>query len=377
VPSALDQLLSATSGVIAVLDHQPDPGLLQARLAQTVAFIPRLLQRPHADGSSALVWVTDGEFSLERHLTHIDLTAQDHCDGQTDAWNPRGDDRALYQLASRILNEPFDAAIPPWRLTVVDGVGRGRAALILKFAGAVPHGIHPQGGADVLSRLVNADRVGPVPPQVDIDAVIAADLAAAQEAEESATAPRPGPPSEGVSPLDRLRSAAEEIARTVSDPRRLPEMGEAIVGTIRILGDQLTAATGSSGTKRPVRRHIDTVTVPAAMATHSASTREGSPEALIDAAVGHALDRYPAHRSWEEPVVDHHHFDGPATPHIAGARLDHVFAVDPLAPGSPLRASVVGFGDQLDIALHMDTALLTRPDRLRGLILGALAHRLH
>jgi diacylglycerol O-acyltransferase len=107
---------------------------LVPRYRQRVRFRPLNIGHP--------VWVDDAEFDLDRHVRHATL--------------PRpGTDAQLRDLAARVLAQRLDPRRPLWEMTVVDGLGGGRVALIDKTHHAMVDGIS---SVDIATLLFDLER---------------------------------------------------------------------------------------------------------------------------------------------------------------------------------------------------------------------------
>lgn len=110
-------------------------------LAGRVVRVPRL-RRVLADtppGCGRPVWVDDPRFDIRDHVAAVPCPAP-------------GDERALLDLAARLLLEPLPRTRPLWRATFVTGLTGGDVALILVFHHVMTDGL---GGLAVLANLVD------------------------------------------------------------------------------------------------------------------------------------------------------------------------------------------------------------------------------
>lgn len=125
-------------GAVLVIDT---PELAAADIAQRLAAVPRLRQRllPVPLGGGPPVWVDDAHVDLTQHVVVVDCP------------EPR-DETALLALAADRLTTPLPRDRPLWSVTIVHGLGGGRAALIVVFHHVIADGI---GGLAVLARLLD------------------------------------------------------------------------------------------------------------------------------------------------------------------------------------------------------------------------------
>ena len=109
------------------------------RYRQRVRFAPLALGRP--------VWQDDPHFNLAYHVRHTALP-------------PPGDDADLCRLMARLMSQPLDRNRPLWESWLVEGLPRGRWAVISKVHHCMVDGIS---GVELLTVLLSTDRDEPVP----------------------------------------------------------------------------------------------------------------------------------------------------------------------------------------------------------------------
>ena len=170
-----------------------DPAALERLVVERVGAVPRLRQRlvPAPLGCGRPFWVDDPAADPIRHLRRIPCPAP-------------GDERALLDLAARVMTTPLAPTRPLWSAAVVTGLADGGVALLVLLHHVLADGV---GGLAVLSALADgAPEPEPLPPA------------------------RPAP--------TRRQLAADAAARRRQAVRRLP-------GGIRSLRRWLRAAGGS------------------------------------------------------------------------------------------------------------------------------------
>jgi diacylglycerol O-acyltransferase len=111
---------------------------LVPRYRQRLAFVPLAQGRP--------VWVDDPHFNPRFHVRHTALPAP-------------GDERQLARLAGRVFSQALDRSRPLWEIWLVEGLARGRFALLSKTHHALVDGVS---GVDVVSVLFDSSP-NPVP----------------------------------------------------------------------------------------------------------------------------------------------------------------------------------------------------------------------
>ncbi|MEM9517037.1 MAG: wax ester/triacylglycerol synthase domain-containing protein [Actinomycetota bacterium] len=187
-----DRRLSSTFANVAILDRRPDVERLRARLVDAARRIPQLRQRvDEGFGGLAPRWVVDNELDVRSHVHHVALPSP-------------ATHRQLYDLATRLTADPFDASRPLWRFTVIDGLPKGRAALLQKVHHSITDG---EGGVELALAYLDLEREPP--------------------AANSSPAPPPDPPSPEPPPPeppapDADDAAAEAVRRTLATALRVP-----------------------------------------------------------------------------------------------------------------------------------------------------------
>jgi|GEM_PF-6292954 len=98
-------------GVYLALDRAPDFDLLRARVAALVEVFPRLRSRiAEIEAEATPVWIETGALNLAEHL----------CERGEEAWRSHAD--IVAELVGSV-HESLDSKAPPWRLSVLRGVG--------------------------------------------------------------------------------------------------------------------------------------------------------------------------------------------------------------------------------------------------------------
>jgi diacylglycerol O-acyltransferase / wax synthase len=168
---------------------------LVPRYRQKLAFVPYGQGRPK--------WVDDPHFNLRYHVRHTAL--------------PRpGTDAELKRLAGRLFAQRLDRAKPLWEIWLVEGLDRGRFALVSKTHHALVDGIS---GVDITSVLYDAtpdpeDPIDPPPPWVPRPEPSSSELLA-EALLERATVPAEA--IRGLRALTRApRKAAEKLVETAA-----------------------------------------------------------------------------------------------------------------------------------------------------------------
>src|ERR1700750_1971908 len=155
-----DPWLNPSGGAISIHDRMPDMDHFRAQLAYTVATVPRLME--HVVGGvgrfSPPVWRADPRVGPAHHNRALSLA-------------PPGSMRQLLDAAAQIYQDPYDRTRPLWMMYVIGGMEGGRAASIFKIHHAVADGT---GAARRSELYIQPTREAPDPPEVDLDALLAA-----------------------------------------------------------------------------------------------------------------------------------------------------------------------------------------------------------
>ena len=141
-----DPVLRSTIVAVALLRRSPDMARLRERLALAVEALPRLAHACAPATVGVPHWADVADFDLDHHITHVRLPAP-------------GSMRQLLDLAAEQAGEAFDPARPLWHLTVVEGLRRGQAAMVMKIHHAVTDGV---GGVGLLPIFTDLE---PDPPE--------------------------------------------------------------------------------------------------------------------------------------------------------------------------------------------------------------------
>jgi WS/DGAT/MGAT family acyltransferase len=204
--------------------------------------------------------MVDEEFDLDYHFRHIALPAP-------------GSLRQLFDICTRIYEDPFDRTRPLWLFVAIDGVEGGKTALFSKLHHTLSDGI----SALRLSEMyIDRDRRPEPPPDVDLAAVFAA-AAAEQAADRSEGGPPPTTlTASATSSMNHVirrqagvaRRAAETMASWSTDPRKALDAGQKAVDGVRSTLGQVRGGGGEGPggsplwTKRSRRRHLEFLRVP-------------------------------------------------------------------------------------------------------------------
>ena len=137
---------------LAILDPSTAPGGsldlgdVQRHIEERLHLLPpfrwRLAEVPF--GIDHPWWVDDPDFDIEFHVRELALPAP-------------GDDAQLAVQVERLVSRPLDRSKPLWEIYLVQGLERGRVALVPKIHHAVVDGVS---GAEIMGTLFDLEPTG-------------------------------------------------------------------------------------------------------------------------------------------------------------------------------------------------------------------------
>jgi diacylglycerol O-acyltransferase / wax synthase len=278
-----DPFLNSTFGSVTVLDQPADVGRLRRRLLQMVVRIPRLHQRvvPGLGRFAPPEWHDDPNFDIDFHFRHVALPAP-------------GTERQLWDLASQIVQDPFDRTRPLWEFVLIDGLEGGRGAMVQKMHHTITDG---EGGIRMSEQFIDVVREAP-----DVDEVV--------------ITPEPPPPHTNVfetaadtfahtfrRSIGVAQRAAGEAVDAVCHPSRIT----ALPGDVAMLAGsavrQITITDHAHSplwTERSLRRRFEVLDVPFDDAYRAAKALGGSLNDFFVTGAAGGAGAY--HRELGEPV---------------------------------------------------------------------------
>src|SRR5262245_19533086 len=277
-----DPHLTSTFATVSVLDRPPDFDRLRARMDRARVAVPRLGWRvqPAPVNLSAPMWVDDPEFDIDLHVRRLALPEP-------------GSMRQLLDLATLITLDPFERTRPLWQFTVIEGLSRGRAALVQKLHHTITDG---EGGVQMALQYLDFERDAPDPEPVVAEPLVE-------------VAP-PAPPTTAEALRDLLvggfrfpLSVVRQVRELLADPASIPTAGTAAVDTIRGVVTQLSdveQARAPLGGARSLRRGAEGARTPFAETKEAAARLGGSLNTAFITAAAEAASRY--HIELGEPV---------------------------------------------------------------------------
>jgi diacylglycerol O-acyltransferase / wax synthase len=269
-----DPYLTSTFATVSVLDRPPDFDRLRARMDRARVAVPRLGWRvqPAPVNLSAPTWVDDPEFDIDLHVRRLAVPEP-------------GSVRQLLDLATLITLDPFECTRPLWQFTVIEGLSRGRAALVQKMHHTITDG---EGGVQMALQYLDFARDAPDPEPV-----------AAEPVEEVAPPP---PPTTAEALRDLIiggfrfpLSVVRQVRELLADPASIPMAGTAAVDTIRGVVTQLSdveQARSPLWRERSLRRRFEVARAPFAETKEAAKRLGGSLNTAFVTAAAEAAARY-------------------------------------------------------------------------------------
>ncbi|MGE0507591.1 MAG: wax ester/triacylglycerol synthase domain-containing protein [Acidimicrobiia bacterium] len=276
-----DPYLSSTFGNVTILDRKVDIDHVRRRLDRATHAIPRLRQRvqPAPANLAAPLWVDDPQFELDYHVRHLALPKP-------------GSVRQLLDLATLIVADPFDRTRPLWQFVLVDGLSKGRSALIQKLHHTITDGV---GGVKLSLQFLDVERDAPAPPPITLD-----DAEATESSEPSAAdAMRDLFAGSLRMPIGVIR----QIRDLLADPAQMPAASAAAADTVRGIISQLSdveRARSPLWTQRSLHRRLEVARYPLEDAKLAAKRLGGTLNTAFVTAAAHAASEY--HRALGSPV---------------------------------------------------------------------------
>jgi diacylglycerol O-acyltransferase / wax synthase len=272
-----DPLLRSTVVAVALLDRSPDWDRLEEVVERASRLSPgfrhKLVQPPLHLAPPR--WIVDPDFDLSWHLQRASV-------------RPGGDLPAVLAFARNTGMSAFDHDRPLWRITLLDGLPDGRAALVIKVHHSLTDGI---GGIQLAAHVVDLQRepgpLGPRPPAPvatpygPLEAVGDAALFVARQALHAGC---------------RLTAAVPRaVVDGVRDPVRAITDAAATLASIARFVRPVTATDSPVMQRRRLQWRYDTFDVPFAELHDAAHRAGGTLNDAFLAALAGGLARYHEH----------------------------------------------------------------------------------
>jgi len=281
-----DPHLSSTFATVSFLDRAPDMARFRQNLVRASLVMPRLRQvvRTSPGNLTAPKWVSDADFDIEHHVRQLTLPSN-------------GDERMVLDLASELTATPFDRHRPLWEFIVVEGLPKGRAALIQKLHHTIADG---ESGIRLSLEYLDFEPDAPARPLPDPDTV----ESAVENAVDATPDPGPAPAPDRVTAVARdfLNGAlklpigvAQQVRDLLADPSTIPDATAEATATMRSIMGQLgdtDPARSPLWTERSTRRHLEIASVPFRETKAAAKVLGGTLNSAFMTIVTDATSRY-------------------------------------------------------------------------------------
>ncbi len=243
-----DPWLSSNIVGVTILDRPVDFADFRARMANACARIPRLRQRvqPGIGRFAPPTWVTDAEFDLDYHLRQMSLPEP-------------GSLRQLLDLATDMMQDPFDRTRPLWQYVVFTSYEGNKGALFTKLHHTIADGAT---AIEMAAQYLSPTREQPSPDYIDLDELIARETTdqggmVRQVFDAGGTFARRG--------LEAVSHAAGEVTKTVTDPTRIGNFVRDIVDSVKVTSVQLAATESKASplwSQRSRHRRVEVFDIP-------------------------------------------------------------------------------------------------------------------
>ena len=269
-----DPWLNPSGAMVSVLDKPLNVEAFRNRINNAAAEIPRMRERvvPGFGRLAPPTWQADAEFDLGYHIRHICLPAP-------------GTERQLYDLCTRLYEDPYDRTRPLWMFVVIEGLEGGKGALFSKMHHAVTDGI---GALRLSEKYLELTADEPAPEEIDLAALTAESLAERSDGDESPEGTTPG--ENLLRSLEHVvkrqagiaKRAVGEVATWVGDPHQARDLAEDAVASARATTAQLSPDVDREASGSPLwadrsrRRHLESITISLADAKATGKAFDGS-----------------------------------------------------------------------------------------------------
>ena len=265
-------LLRSTIVGLWILDEVPPRWRMDRAMEHALDRLPRMRQRVVDDAVTTPRWVDDEYFDLDAHYSWARLPGK------------KVRRRDVLAYARRLGDRAFDKDRPLWELVVVDGLTKGRAAIVMKVHHAIADGL---GMVEMLAHMVDLDPSGSGHADADAEAAAALERARAsagrrppssllhRAATEAATGRRMGEAT--------LRAAAELARNPIGS---LQQFGRTTGSVARIVKPTTTPLSPLM-TGRSMTGRFDVVRCPLSDLRRAARSADGT---INDAFIAIVLD---------------------------------------------------------------------------------------
>lgn len=269
-----DPLLRSTITTVALFDRPPDRDRLLTAIDRASRLVPRLRQRVVSTPLSVAPprWEVDPNFDLSFHVRWARAAGD-------------GSLRDVLDIAEPIAMQGFDRARPLWEVAVIEGLGDGGAAVIMKLHHSITDGV---GGIKIAMHLFDLERepaddgAMPAAPPVAVlgRAARIVDAIEHERRRQLGIAKRTVP------------TAAGAVAATLTDPLGAARRAAEAAASIGRLLAPATTHLSDVMEDRSLSVHFDTLRVPVGQLKAAAKRVDGKLNDAFVAAVLGGLRRY-------------------------------------------------------------------------------------
>ncbi len=250
-----DPWFDPSGASVAICDRPLNMNDFKRRLRWMIVNTPRLREIVVSPIGKLTTpeWHFDEEFDLSYHVRRIALPGG-------------GSQRELLDLCAVLYQDPFDRSRPLWRITVIEGLESGNAAILIKMHHTIADGIGSLKMAEFYMQL-SADEE--LPPDIDL----------AEHRPEPIE--RTESDSSGIPIVGLLRKVAGEVASWGADPLRVVDIGTDVVAAAQgsiadVFGDGDDHGSSPLFMQRSRQRRFDVVSVDLDKAKKAASRLGGT-----------------------------------------------------------------------------------------------------
>lgn len=213
-------MLVSTMGSIALLGATPDPERLRTTVGHAIVEMPALRRRV-SSGALPLaepMWEPDPDFDLDHHLRQLRLPARAGLD-------------TLFDTATQLINDPFDRSRPPWQITLLTGLPRGRSALVVKAHHSIADG---QGLLQLGQSMFDLSADAPARPPVDVTSAFSESGSAEPQFDDDS--PHDSATAAVRKTVDRVLGLAADAVGLAASPTKLSALAGDLGAATRMLG---------------------------------------------------------------------------------------------------------------------------------------------
>ncbi|MEO1057910.1 MAG: wax ester/triacylglycerol synthase domain-containing protein [Actinomycetota bacterium] len=275
-------LLRSTIVSVWILDRAPTRRRMDDAVHYALERLPRLRQKVIDDPVTTPRWADDPYFNLDAHYSWARLPGSKV---------KRAD---VLDYAARLADRSFDRDRPLWELVVIDGLTKGRAAIVMKVHHAIADGL---GMVEMLAHLVDLGPDGPADGADDAVVLEAARASAIARMPARALLHRAAQDASAGRRFGEatLRAAADLARDPIGSMQRLSRTTSSVARVVKPTTTPLSPLL----TARSMSSRFDIVRRPLADVKRAARAADGTVNDAFVALVLDGLWRY--HDAFDEP----------------------------------------------------------------------------